>query len=221
MIPLVDRSHLNAPYPLAKLAEHGIAGCWFKVAQYITGEDKQFNASWQEAKKTSDFLRGGYYFFDPRYDGTVQAKQFLSFGINFTAPGCMGGCVDVEDLVVFTDSKVDTVLTAAANKWVADNWQLGLQRLKDFLAYYKEQVGEDCTIYSYNGYMKEYYHSPQFSDNKMFISSLQPNCPKRYDTGNLPEYWQNTYNWNGTDMDGDFYTGTMDELRKLANITIV
>lgn len=220
MIQGVDRSHLNSPVTLASLKNKGISFVWFKVAQWITGEDKAFNASWQEAKNTPGLLRGAYYFFDPRYDGIEQAKQFLSFGINFTAPGCIGGCVDIEDLVVFgPDGKEDAALTNQANKWVADNWTLALSRLHDFLNYFKEQTGLDCVIYSYNGYMKEYLHSAPFPNNPMWLSSLQATCPHRYDTGGMPLFWQNTYNWNGTDQDGDFFTGSEDELKTLGNIT--
>lgn len=223
MIQGVDRSHLNDPHPLAKLVEQGVKFVWFKAIQALhTSPDTAFNASWQEAKATPGLYRGAYFFFDPRYDGIAQAKNFLSLNINFSAPGCIGGCVDVEDLIVYgTDGKEDKVASAAANEWVADNWQLALSRLKDFLSYFKEQTGRACMIYSYNGYMREYYRSPQFPDNPMWISSLQPTCPNRYDTGLQPEFWQNTYNWKGTDMDGNFYTGTDGDLNHLANITIV
>jgi GH25 family lysozyme M1 (1,4-beta-N-acetylmuramidase) len=218
MIPGVDRSHHNSPYPMATLVAKGNKFVWLKVAQWTTGEDKTFNASWQEAKNTVGLLRGGYYFLDPRFDGIEQCKQFLSFGINFTAAGCIGGCVDVEDLVVFDANGINKALTAQANKWVADNWQLALRRLWDFLNYFKEQTGLNCIIYSYNNYMREYYHSTPFPNNPMWLSSLQATCPPRYDTGKLPEFWQLTYNWQNSDMDGDFYTGTQEQLNTLANI---
>lgn len=219
MIPGVDRSHLNSQYPLAKLVEQGIGFCWFKAKQALLPPDKMFDSSWKEAKNTSGLLRGAYFFFDPRYDGIEQCKGFFSLGINFSSIGCMGGCIDVEDLVVFgADGKIDSKLTAEANKWVADNWKLALQRLQDFLIYFKEQTGLECIIYSYNNYMKVYYHSMPFPNNPFWLSSLQPKCPVRYDTGKLPEFWQNTYNWNGTDMDGDFYTGPQEQLNTLANI---
>lgn len=217
MIQGIDRSHLNTPVKLARLIEHGVQFCWFKAYQGLSLPDNTFNANWQEAKAIPDFKRGAYFFFDPREDGTEQCKKFLSLNINFSAPGCMGGCIDVEDLVVFANGKIDDALTAKANQWVKDNWQLCLQRLKDFLAYFKEQTGRECIIYTYNNYMREYYHSPLFEENEMWLSSLQPTCPKRYDTGKLPAFWQNTYNWNGTDMDGNFFTGTDEQLNSLAN----
>jgi hypothetical protein len=52
----------------------------------------------------------------------------------------------------------------------------------------------------------------------MWLSSLQATCPKRYDTGELPEFWQYTYNWKNTDMDGDYFTGDIAALNKLANV---
>lgn len=219
MIPGLDRSHLNGKVPLSSLTAKGIQFIWFKVAQYSHGEDVVFNASWEEAKNTPKLMRGGYYFFDPHFDGVAQCKQFLSFNINFSAPGCMGGCVDVEDLVVFgKNGKEDPVLTAQANKWVEQNWELAVQRLKDFLAYYKQETGLDCFIYSYNNYLRETYHATPFPNNPMWISAIEANCPVRYDTGKLPTFWQNTYGWRGTDMDGDYFMGTQDELNTLANI---
>lgn len=221
MISGVDRSHHNDEIALSKLVGQGISFVWFKIAQWVSGEDKVFNDSWQEAKNTPGLKRGGYYFFDPRYDGIAQCKQMLSFGINFSGVGCMGGCVDVEDLVVYgSDGEVDNKLTAEANQWVADNWQLSLSRLNDFLNYFKEQTGLDCFIYTYNNYMREYYHGAKFPNNPMWISSLQATCPKRYDTGLTPEFWQYTYNWNKSDMDGNYFTGTQDELNKLAHINL-
>lgn len=219
MILGVDRSHLNSPYPLAKLVEQGVNFVWFKAKQALLLPDKVFNASWQEAKATPGLLRGAYFFFDPRYDGVEQCQGFLSLGINFSGVGCIGGCVDVEDLVVFgADGTVDNELTAEANQWVADNWQLALKRLQDFLNYFKEQTGLDCIIYSYNNYMREYYHSTAFPNNPMWLSSLQSACPARYDNGEPPLFWQWTYNWNGTDMDGNYYTNIQNSLNKLANV---
>lgn len=218
MILGTDRSHHNSKVPLQSLFDKGVKFIWFKAAQWTSGEDKTFNPSWQEAKNTAGLLRGAYYFFDPRYDGVAQAKQFLSVNINFSAPGCIGGCVDVEDLVVFgSDGKVNHDLTDQANKWVANNWLLAIQRLNDFLAYFQSATGKSCMIYSYNGYMKEYLHGTKFPNNYMWISSLQDTCPLRYDTKILPDFWQWTYNWNGTDMDGNYFMGTETELNKLAN----
>lgn len=210
MIPGVDRSHLNTTYPLSKLVEQGIGFCWFKATQGTMFEDPAFNKSWQESKATPGLIRGAYHFYDPRIDGIAQAEHFLATGMDFSATGCLPPCVDVEDLTGAN--------AAEANKWVADNWQLALSRLNDFLNHVKTTTGRDCVIYSYNGYMREYLHSHPFSNNPMWLSSLQASCPNRYDTDALPEFWQFTYNWNGTDMDGDYFTGSHDELNKLANI---
>lgn len=219
MIPGVDRSRHNDPIPLQKLFDKGIQFVWVKIAQWTSGEDKAFNTTWQEAKSIPKLKRGGYYFFDGRYDGIEQCKQMLSFGVNFTAHGCIGGCVDVEDLVVFNpNGTVNKLATTEANQWVANNWRLVLSRLNDFLLYYQQQVGEQCWIYSYNNYLKNTFHGATFVNNPMWLSSLQANCPNRYDTNTLPQFWQNTYNWNGTDMDGDYFMGTDAELDALANV---
>lgn len=216
MIHGVDRSHLNKPVRLASLADQGIGFIWFKATQGLTYQDPAFNASWKEIKGISGNLsgqlmkRGAYHFYDPRIDGIAQAKNFLSMGINFSTPGCLPPCVDVEDL---TGSDA-----AAANRWVANNWELALSRLNNFLGYIKQQTGRDCIIYSYNGYMREYLHAHPFPDNGFWLSSLQATCPVRYDNGKLPQFWQHTYNWNGTDMDGNYFTGTEQELNTLANI---
>lgn len=213
MIAGVDRSHHNAYIPLTELVEQGIKFIFFKATQAEAYVDATFNASWQEAKAIPGLARGCYHFFDPRIDGIVQAKHYLSLGVNFHGAGCLMPCVDVEDLV-----GTDEADTTQINKWVADNWQLALSRLNDFLAYVKEQIGKTCLIYTYNNYPKEYFHGHGFPDNPMWLSSLQPNCPVRYDTGKLPEFWQNTYSWNKSDMDGDFFTGTQEQLNTLANV---
>jgi len=219
MIPAVDRSHLNEPYPLAKLVEQGIKIIFFEAIKSNGQQDQFFNASWQEAKGIPGLYRGAYAMFDPRKDGIQQAKNLLAIGIGYNKPYCVGLWVDVEDLVVFgSDGKQDDNATAAANKWVADNWQLALQRLNDMLNYLDEQTGKKTGIYTYNNYPKEYFHGHGFPDRPMWLSSLQSNCPMRYDTGELPDFWQNTYNWKNTDMDGDFYTGTPEQLNKLANV---
>lgn len=219
MIAGVDRSHLNSPLPLIQLVKQGVGFVFFKATQGETYQDATFNAAWQEIKAIPGNLsgqllkRGAYHFYDPHYDGIAQAKNYLSRGINFDTPGCLPPWVDVEDLVGSNSAD-----TEAANKWVADNWQLALSRLQDFLNYVKQQTGRDCGIYSYNGYMKEYLHGHLFPDNPFWLSSLQANCPVRYDTGKLPDFWQNTYNWNKSDMDGDFFTGDIQQLNTLANI---
>lgn len=210
MILGVDRSHHNSKVALTSLVAKGVQFIWFKATQGVTYIDATFNASWQEAKGIVDLYRGAYHFFDPRFDGIEQAKHYLSLGINFDGPGCMLPCIDVEDLVGSTPA--DTV---AQNKWVADNWQLAVKRLNDFLNTVKQVTGKDCMIYTYNNYPKEYFHGTKFPNNPMWLSSLQKTCPVRYDTGEQPLFWQNTYSWNGSDMDGDFFTGTIEQLKTL------
>jgi len=212
----IDRSHLNSKVALSELAAQGNKFCWFKGTQSNTFVDPTFNASWQEAKEIEGFARGVYHFFNPQVDGVVQAKHYLSLGVDFSGAGCLPPWIDVEDLTGATEDEA-----AHLNKWVADNWQLCLQRLNDFLAYVKEQTGRVCGIYTYNNYMREYYHGTRFTDNPMWLSSLQPNCPVRYDSWEQPIFWQNTYNWNGTDMDGDYFTGTQVDLNALANIVTI
>ena len=212
MILGTDRSHHNSKVPLQSLVDKGVKFIWFKATQADTYQDPTFNASWQEAKATPGLIRGAYHFYDPRVDGVIQAKHFLSTGINFAAEGCLMPCVDVEDLTG-SDAK-------QANQWVADNWKLAISRLNDFLAYVKEHTNRDCLIYTYNNYPREYFHGYTFHDNPMWLSSLQATCPNRYDTGELPAFWQWTYGWEKSDMDGNYFTGTIDELNKLANITL-
>lgn len=210
----VDRSHLNSHLPLASLVTKGIKFIFFKATQGETYIDATFNQAWQEAKGIPELMRGCYHFLDPRFEGTAQAKHYLSLGVNFSSPGALPPCIDVEDLVGTNEAD-----TQAANKWVANNWQLSLQRLNDFLAYVHQQTGKQCIIYTYNNYPKEYFHGHGFPNNPMWLSSLQATCPARYDTGRQPEFWQNTYNWSGTDMDGDCFTGDAAALNKLANIS--
>lgn len=220
MVPGVDRSHLNAPFPLAKLVAEGYKFCFFKATNALSvPETKFFNASWQEAKAIKNFIRGAYHFFDPRFDGIAQANNYLSRKIDFKAVGCLCPWVDVEDLIVFgANGKQDDAATAAANKWVAVNWQLALQRLHDFLNRVDQATGLKCGIYTYNNYPREIFHGAGFPDRPMWLSSLQATCPVRYDTGKLPEFWQDTYTENHTDMDGNFFTGTQEQLNASANI---
>ena len=214
MIQGVDRSHLNDPASLASLKAKGIEFIYFKASQSVSYQDPTFDASWKEAIAVPGLKRGAYHFFDPRYDGVQQANNFLSMGIVFNNPGCLPPCVDVEDLVGKNDDD-----TASINKWIADNWQVCVLRLTDFLNTVKEKTGCDCVIYSYNNYMREYYHSHPFLNNDFWLSSLQENCPVRYDNGKQPLFWQYTYRWNQSDMDGDYFTGTEQQLNAIANIT--
>lgn len=210
MIQGVDRSHHNSPIALKSLVDKGVKFVWFKATQAETFQDDTFNDSWQEAKATPGLIRGAYHFFDPRIDGITQAKNFLSLNINFSGAGCLMPCVDVEDL---TGS--DAV---EANKWVANNPHTSIQRLNDFLQFVNKATGRTCLIYTYNNYPKEYFHGYGFPNNPMWLSSLQEHCPTRYDTNKLPLLWQNTYNWNGTDMDGNFFMGSAEDLNNLANL---
>lgn len=214
----VDRCHLNGKIALASLIPKGVRFIWFKGTQGLTYQDITFNAAWQEAKGIPGLIRGAYHFFNPQADGIAQADNFLSLGINFSAPGCLPPCVDVEDLVGSNPAD-----TAQLNKWVADNYQVAIQRLNDFLGHIKQKTGRDCLIYTYNNYPREYFKGYGFPNNPMWLSSIKtdsnPNCPNRYDTHALPSFWQWTYTWNGTDMDGNYFTGKEDEFKKLANIT--
>lgn len=214
MIKGLDRSHLNSSATLASLVAKGIQFIFFKASQGLTYTDPTFDASWKEAIKTPGLKRGAYHFFNPQVDGIAQGQHFLSLGIDFSKPGCFAPAVDVEDLVGTGKAQTD-----ALNKWVADNWQLALQRLTDFLNYVKQHTGRDCIIYTYNNYPKEYFHGHGFPNNEMWISSIQDNPPLRYDTGKVPLFWQNTYRYQGSDQDGDYFTGTVEQFNLAANIT--
>lgn len=210
MIKGVDRSHWNSKISFSDLTEKGIKFIWFKATQGDTYIDATFNTSWQEAKNTQGLIRGCYHFFDPRIEGIAQAKHYLSTNVNFANEGCLMPCVDVEDL---TGNDAPQ-----ANRWVTANYKLAISRLNDFLEYIKNHTNRDCLIYTYNNYPKEYFHGYGFPNNPMWLSSLQANCPNRYDTYKQPEFWQWIYNWNGTDMDGNYFTGTQEQLNLLANI---
>lgn len=225
MILGVDRSHHNKKIALASLVEKQIGFIMLKGTEALKKPDSTFDAAWQEIKAIPGNLsgelmkRGAYCFFDGRFDGVAQAKNYLSLKIDFHSPGCLCPWVDVEDLVGYNAAgEVDEAESARLNKWVADNWQVVLQRLIDFLNYIKQETGRDCGIYTYNGYMKEYFHEHRFADNPMWLSSLQKTCPLRYDKGSYPDFWQFTYNWNDTDMDGNYFMGDAQQLNKLANI---
>ncbi len=220
MIKGIDISHLNSKVDIADFKAKGFGFVWIKATQGLTYQDAAFQGYWKECK-VAGMIHGAYHFFDPRVDGVAQAKNLLSRGINFSLPMVLPPCVDVEDLVVFgVGGRIDDKATAAANKWVATNWKLCLQRLNDFLGYVKQQTGKDCIIYTYNNYPKEYYAGTKFANNMMWISSLQKTCPVRYDTGKQPEFWQFTYRLNNTDLDGDYYMGTQEQLNALANINL-
>jgi lysozyme len=212
MIEGIDISHLNDHIDIGKLPGKGFGFVWLKASQGLTYQDPAFQTYWKDCKE-ANMIHGCYHFFDPRFDGIQQAKNFLSRGVNFSLPRVLPPCVDVEDLV-----GKDEADTTKQNKWVADNWKLCLQRLHDFLGYVKDHTGKDCIIYTYNNYPKEYYPGAKFPNNGMWLSSLQSKCPVRYDTGKLPEFWQYTYRLNNTDLDGDYFMGTQEQLNELANI---
>lgn len=219
MIQGIDISHNNDPkIDIQTLKNKGITFVWIKATQALTYQDPAFQDYWH-ACRANNMIHGAYHFFDPRVDGINQAKNFLSRGIDFTLPGVLPPCVDVEDLVGKDDAE-----SAQLNKAIAENWKMCLNRLNDFLNYIKQQTGKDCIIYTYNNYPKEYYPGTKFPNNKMWLSSLltdtNTHCPVRYDTGKLPEFWQYTYRLNKSDLDGDYFIGTIDQLNELANVKI-
>lgn len=225
MILGVDRSHHNSPIKLASLVEKQVGFIFFKGTEALKAPDKTFNDAWQEIKAIPGNLsgqlmkRGVYHFYDPRFDGIAQAKNYLSLKVDFSAPGCLPPWVDVEDLVGYNAAgHPDDDETKRLNKWVADNWQLALQRLNAFINYTQDSTKRPCGIYTYNNYMKEYFHGHGFQNNPMWLSSLQDKCPLRYDKGSYPDFWQNTYNWERSDMDGNWFMGDETQLNKMANI---
>lgn len=213
-IPGLDRSHLNSRTPLANLTAKGVKFVWLKLSQGLTYKDPTFDDSWSEALKTPNLIRGAYHFFDPRVDGVEQAKWFLSHNVVWKNSGCLPPAVDVEDLV-----GKDAADALVQNKWVENNWKLAVERLQAFLGYVQSVTGKPCVIYSYNSYMRDTLQGTKFPNNPFWLSSLQVTPPTRYDTGKLPEFWQNTYRWQSSDQDGDYFTGTQDELNYLANIS--
>lgn len=223
MLKGIDISHLNSQINIPHLPAQGISFVFMKATQGLTMQDQAFQGYWHAIRaipgnEKGELVKlGDYHFFNPMVDGVAQAKNYLSRGVNYSLPGVLPPVVDVEDLV-----GSDAADTAKLNAWVPKNWMTSLGRLNDFLAYVKEQTGKDCIIYTYNNYFREYFHGHAFPNNRMWLASLQTakqtNCPVRYDTGKLPDFWQYTWRLNNTDLDGDYFMGTQSELDELCNI---
>lgn len=209
MIKGIDISHNNTVNWAHLSPDVKFVFC--KATQGSGFKDPLFNAYWQHLKSTQ-ICRGAYHFLTATDSAEVQAKNFLSLGIDFSSPGCLPPMLDVEDQV-----------PAALNKNITDNKSAFIKLVTDWLKIVKEATGNDPIIYSYKNFFAEYLNNTSWPNNKLWLASYQataPGLPKGYthfDFWQYSQYGKISGEPTGGEFDLDYFNGTQEQLNTLAN----
>ena len=180
-----------------------------KATQGATFKDPMFPAFISHLQQ-KQLIMGAYHFLTFQLSAQAQADNFLSCGLNFSAPGVLPPALDVEWQV--PDS---------LNPYILQNRPACVQLVHDWLNIVETKTGRTPVIYTGKSFWDEYLGNPAgFEKYPLWIPSYQTNPP------GLPPGWNNYTIWQYNDqgaipgvasgLDQDLFNGTMDDLKKLA-----
>lgn len=214
MIRGTDISHFEAGLNIATLPKD-ISFVSIKASQGATEQDPNFQGFYHDLKnKRPDIVRIPYHFLDWQADGSVQAMNFLSRGVNFKEPGTGPMMLDLE-----ADSDSIT------EKYIMANRLLCIQRVNDFkAALFASPLYSrpDLIIYSNDDFIKNTIRY-SWPDTIFWVASYQPHPPPflpgwPFKFWQYSEFGQLNGAVTGGNLDLDQFTGAQTELNTLANI---
>lgn len=206
MIKGLDISHNNTVNWAHLSPDFKFVYC--KATQGASFKDGMFNAYWQHLK-TTDLLRGAYHFLQVGESAQSQADNFLSRGVDFSAPNVLPPMLDIEDQV-----------PARLNAQIIADKAAFIQLATDWLNIVAKETGRTPVIYSYKNFFAEYLNNQSWP-NPLWLASYQakePGLPKGWDKWTIWQYTQFGQldgSPSGGEFDLDYFNGTVDELKAL------
>jgi GH25 family lysozyme M1 (1,4-beta-N-acetylmuramidase) len=155
MIRGIDISRNNGVVNIQALPSD-IAFVSLKLGQGATEQDPDFQNWYHELRNSRpEITRIPYFFFDPRIDGVIQAKNALSMMVDIE--GDDGGPMD---------------------QWSAANFAQFIKHITDFIAYVKANSGrQELFFYTFDSYIHNVLKNHLFPDTMLWIASYQTNPP--------------------------------------------
>lgn len=206
----IDISHNNDTIDWNNLSAQ-LSFVYCKASQGATFKDPMFQNYMSNLKKAG-IIFGAYHFLTFESSAQVQVNNFMNCGIDFSAPGTLPPVLDVEWQV-----------PATLNPYILANQAACIQLISDWLQAVATQTGRTPMIYTATSFWHDYLGNPAgFENYPLWISAYQSAKPPLPPGWNNYAFWQ--YSGNGTiaggsgDVDMDRFNGTIDDLKKLAQM---
>lgn len=205
----IDISHLNGSISWNTIGNE-VSFVYCKASQGNTFKDPTLMSHFNKLS-AEGIIRGAYHFLT--FQNTTAEQQisnFLSCGVDFSAPGVLPPVLDIE-------WQVPDVL----NAYILPNRATCIQLIADWLSGVAAKTGRTPIIYTNRTFWHTYLGNPSgFSNYPLWIAAYQPASPLLPPGWNEYTFWQNS--GNGTinsiagQVDLDVFNGNLEELKKLA-----
>jgi lysozyme len=206
MVKGLDISHHNYPFPWDRLSPD-FKFAFAKATQGATYKDPYFNEYWQHLKSTT-LLRGAYIFWDCRYTAQQHWDNIASLGIDFSKPGVLPLCLDLENQS-----------TAELDQFVIHNSAQCIASITELLGLIKTNTGRKPMVYTYANFLKEYLSGHSWPDCYLWLADYDGTAPvSHWDFWQCSEHGTLSGDLKGGQLDIDLFNGTLQELQQLANI---
>ncbi len=219
LIQGIDVSHFSGNINWGLVPKDQVAYVFCKATQGTGFKDGQFK-TYMSGLAAQGMKRGAYHFLEFNgISGVDQANFFLSCGVDFSASGVLPPVVDIE-----WQTSSDPATATALNQYIADNKQICLGIIQDWLTTVEQKTGRTPIIYTNASFWNQYFGSnPALSKYALWVADYSHTPPR------LPAGWASYLIWQNsasatfagipaTAVDVDQFNGTEADLNQLANM---
>lgn len=212
----MDISHFTGNINWGQLSPH-IQFIYCKASQGAGFKDPTLSSNMATIRQQG-LIFGAYHFLTFQDSAAVQMQNFLSCGIDFTAPGTLPPVLDIEWQVGSNDGQ-----TQAMNQYILNNKTACAQLIHDCLTQLSSATGRTPIIYTAKSFWTEYFGGVAFPDCPLWVPSYQSNPPGLFASWQQYTFWQ--YSGSGAvtgvsgQVDQDLFNGNKDTLNTLALIS--
>ncbi len=200
--PGIDVSYHQDRIQWRTVRRAGIRFAFIRVSDGLTVSDPRFRDNWEGARDVR-VLRGAYQFFRPEQDPRAQADLLID--AIWTDPGELAPVIDVEN----TGGRSPAQVEAAVRVWI--------ERVR-------QRLGVEPIVYTSPEFWRERVGSADLSSQPLWVAHYtggEDACPR------VPSPWTRWTFWQHSktgavagirrDVDLDWFAGSIDDLRRLAD----
>lgn len=211
----MDISHFNSNINWYQLSPH-IQFVYCKASQGAGFKDPTLSHNMATIRQQK-LIFGAYHFLTFQDSATIQMQNFLSCGIDFSAPGTLPPVLDIEWQVGANDAQ-----SQAMNQYILHNKDACAQLIQDCLNQLSAATGRVPIIYTAKSFWSEYFNGITFPNCPLWVPSYQSNPPGLFGAWQEYTFWQYSgageVNGVADKVDQDLFNGDKAALNALALI---
>lgn len=211
----MDISHFDNEINWNQLSPH-IQFVYCKASQGASFKDPTLSHN-METIRQQKMIFGAYHFLTFHDSAAAQMQNFLSCGIDFSAPGTLPPVLDIEWQVGSNDAQSQVM-----NQYILNNKEACVQLIQDCLNQLSSATGRVPMIYTAKSFWSEYFNGVTFPNHPLWVPSYQSNPPGLFGSWEDYTFWQ--YSGAGevegvaNKVDQDLFNGKKAALNALALI---